>query len=121
MKKEIAEKWVAALRSGQYAQTTGTLRSADQFCCLGVLCDLYAKEKQVPWGKPAPDLRMWEFLGETDILPVAVQAWAGIDSADGYLPKEDYVLKDQDLATYNDDGMTFSEIADVIEEYRADL
>ncbi len=31
---------IAALRSGDYAQTRGTLRRADTYCCLGVACDL---------------------------------------------------------------------------------
>ena len=36
----IKTKWVAALRSGKYKQDTGRLRTADGFCCLGVLCDI---------------------------------------------------------------------------------
>lgn len=49
MKVDVAERWVAALRSGEYPQGHGALYVADDgedtgFCCLGVLCDLYAKE-----------------------------------------------------------------------------
>lgn len=40
MDKELKAKWVAALRSGEYKQTTETLRDGDGFCCLGVLLDL---------------------------------------------------------------------------------
>jgi len=36
-------KWVDALRSGKYAQTTGTLRDQHGFCCLGVACDVSGK------------------------------------------------------------------------------
>lgn len=36
MNKEWAEKWAAALRSGEYKQGTGRLRQGDRFCCLGV-------------------------------------------------------------------------------------
>ena len=44
MKPEIQAEWVAALRSGEYKQGTGVLRSeANEFCCLGVLCDLAVK------------------------------------------------------------------------------
>ena len=47
-----AQKWVDALRSGEYKQTRGALRGDDEgnepkFCCLGVACDLYAKETNV--------------------------------------------------------------------------
>lgn len=45
MKKEIADKWVAALRSGNYKQTTGMLnRNNESFCCLGVLCEIAIKD-----------------------------------------------------------------------------
>lgn len=40
MNPEVKERWVAALRSGKYRQTRGTLNEGDvSFCCLGVLCD----------------------------------------------------------------------------------
>lgn len=36
MKKDAADKWVAALRSGEYDQGIGRLRSHnDTYCCLG--------------------------------------------------------------------------------------
>lgn len=41
MKKEIADKWVAALRSGKYQQGKNVLSANENsFCCLGVLCDV---------------------------------------------------------------------------------
>lgn len=41
MNAELKAKWVAALRSGNYKQGVGTLRSdSGKFCCLGVLCDV---------------------------------------------------------------------------------
>lgn len=42
MKKKIAEKWVAALRNGNYKQTTYTYYQEEDnsYCCLGVLCEL---------------------------------------------------------------------------------
>jgi hypothetical protein len=44
MNLEIKRKWVAALRGGRYPQGHNTLRqkgpNGDQFCCLGVLCDV---------------------------------------------------------------------------------
>jgi hypothetical protein len=42
MKQNIKEQWVKALRSGKYSQGRIYLRSSsNQYCCLGVLCDLY--------------------------------------------------------------------------------
>lgn len=41
MNPEIKAKWVEALRSGRYEQTSGRLKDGDAFCCIGVLCDVY--------------------------------------------------------------------------------
>jgi hypothetical protein len=43
MKRELFNKWISALRSGNYEQGTGFLCRNDKFCCLGVLLDV-AKE-----------------------------------------------------------------------------
>jgi hypothetical protein len=42
MTQELKTKWLTALRSGEYKQGIGVLRSAesDSYCCLGVLCDI---------------------------------------------------------------------------------
>lgn len=39
MDAELKQKWIAALRSGDYAQGTHALRTpSGRMCCLGVLC-----------------------------------------------------------------------------------
>jgi hypothetical protein len=52
MNRELVEKWVAALRSGDYQQTVGKLgrdyNGERSYCCLGVLCELAAKEELIP-------------------------------------------------------------------------
>lgn len=40
MDPAVKAAWVAALRSGKYKQTSGRLRHAGGFCCLGVLCEV---------------------------------------------------------------------------------
>lgn len=37
MPKDMKEKWVAALRSGEYRQAAGALTKDGGYCCLGVL------------------------------------------------------------------------------------
>lgn len=55
MNPRIKKLWVDALRSGEYNQCTGVLKSTVQpnsFCCLGVLCDVYGKnvlKKKSKW------------------------------------------------------------------------
>ncbi len=49
MNPEVKQKWIGALRSGKYEQGTEKLRSVSGYCCLGVLCDLYAQEHNIEW------------------------------------------------------------------------
>jgi hypothetical protein len=41
---DLKERWVAALRSGDYEQGKDTLKSDNKFCCLGVLLDIHDSE-----------------------------------------------------------------------------
>lgn len=128
MKEEIRDLWVAALRSGEYAQTQKTLRntfpqSESQplpvgYCCLGVLCDLYAKETgDDRWVQIDSNWSpySWEFDGVIGTPPDIVLNWAGLDSSTGkYRSPEGDI---QHLTETNDKGATFAEIAKIIEEY----
>jgi hypothetical protein len=38
--KEVMLDWITALRSGRYQQGKGYLRSNNEYCCLGVLCEV---------------------------------------------------------------------------------
>jgi hypothetical protein len=43
VKTDVKATWVAALRSGEYSQTQGSLRYYAGYCCLGVLCEVTLK------------------------------------------------------------------------------
>ena len=47
--KEVLELWVKALESGEYKQGHQLLNKDNEFCCLGVLCDLAAKDGGQQW------------------------------------------------------------------------
>jgi hypothetical protein len=108
MKKAIKAKWLNALRGGKYKQGQGDLKYDGGHCCLGVLTDLYVKERGLRrWPSD------WAVLGE---LPEDVAKWAGLRSLD---PKCGTKLL---LSQHNDgkeadgsDGKPFTEIADLIE------
>lgn len=107
MNPEIKARWVAALRSGDYKQTTNHLRTPVGFCCLGVLCDIHAAVMGEVWD---PFNR---YLDHAEDLPVDVQAWAGLDQAE---PRVATSLNGSNvLSGMNDNGATFEQIADVIE------
>lgn len=98
--------WVAALRSGKYAQCTNDLKNEKGFCCLGVLADIAGFDFQtisIHDDQVAPPLAM-EFVGLHDST--------GTHDVDG---------DTRSLAGLNDSGSTFAEIADIIENAPSDL
>lgn len=112
MDPAVKAKWLEALRSDEYAQGTFSLRSKeDEFCCLGVLCDIAVKEGIIPEPDPGNTDYIYgrEDDAETAGLPRAVQEWSGVpllgDRGD-----------DHSLAYLNDQGKSFAFIADIIEE-----
>lgn len=110
---EVKEKWVQALRSGEYDQTTKVLRDNEGFCCLGVLTDLYLQEHDEDWklmknGYYAIQL---DVRVEYEALAERVQEWAGLASPNGTIDGGEC------LAEMNDSGhYSFEDIANVIEE-----
>lgn len=131
MDSGFKQMWVRALRSGKYEQATGALRREVGFCCLGVLCDVYDSDK---WREPIPreDLEdgsddedfKWSYADEcnnymydiTEVLPVHITRIAGLAAQNPEVP---YGIDGEmtSLASINDNGATFSEIADLIETH----
>lgn len=129
MNAAVKKQWVEALRSGKYEQGTCALRKhnfgQDQYCCLGVLCDLYTKEFPNAAGR-------WDHVVENGIVPFcrldsdgiedwqhevltpAVREWAGLNSDDPILRFADDRFC---VSTLNDDErLDFNAIANLIEE-----
>ena len=113
MNKAIKEKWVAALRSGEYQQCAGALRkehagSPDTFCCLGVLCDIVDSKG---WRSPYNTLtNKKQFV------------FNGMHSSNGLTNELRGTLsvntqEEIELVRLNDNGRDFSYIADFIEEH----
>jgi len=110
MDKRIKARWLKALRGQRYLQGTGGLRFGNSFCCLGVLCDLHAKESFLGWDYDA-DTGLYRYLGETVMLPRSVCKWAGIDTSNPL------VLKVA-LSTHNDTKkLSFERIGRLIERH----
>lgn len=117
MKKAIMEKWVAALRSGEYEQGTDFLRqSNNKFCCLGVLCNLHAQAHPKIAAKETDPTK---YLDCDEMLPREVQNWAGMDSYEGYFVDKWGNLRS--LAHLNDNGSDFNKLANIIEKYYEQL
>ena len=124
--EQARAKLVGALRSEEYKQTSGALRDADGYCCLGVACDLYRKteDPERDWvlvdAKSVPDQdkldEHWEFLNINDLLPKEVMEWLGFATRKGDLHDGRNAL-----STLNDQGEDFEFIADAIEDGKVEL
>lgn len=142
MKPEVAKKWIEALRSKKYKQGAHVLKKemksgVVRHCCLGVLCELYNQQKKKEQKTPLiskratkeqliglrnyqpKNVKIYNFGGTKTVeaiteLPYRVMRWAGMSSSDGRfgLPHQSWAT----LATINDKGYTFKQIADVIEK-----
>jgi hypothetical protein len=125
MDAEVKKIWVEALRSGDYKQTEGQLKDTFGFCCLGVLCDVYAEKvlKQEPhWIPPYEDTEekgINFFSEDAESLPWQLAKALNLDSSrkiKGPFDEESRCVQDV-LADLNDTrAWDFKQIADFIEE-----
>lgn len=121
MNKEIKTQWLAALRSGEYQQGKGSLRGKNnEFCCLGVLCDIAVKNGVIPEPRLVKGSTVYQYGGigelfETLHLPKTVQEWAELPNSNPRVESKT-LFRGGTLAYLNDQGATFEQIADLIEE-----
>jgi len=123
MNPEVKAKWVARLRSGQDKQGKTYLNRNDRKCCIGVLCEIAAEEKViervVSKSENTVGYRRGHGFMEILTLPDALLAWSGLEDNWGTFNRKDEVgnLSETSLTGLNDNGYTFDQIADYIEEY----
>jgi hypothetical protein len=121
MLKEMKERWLKALRSGEYAQTRHVLHKvtasperglSEGYCCLGVLCDLVAKDGEGEWVGADDDGDDWfkYYADEGKVAtnpPYTLLKQLDIPDSAG-----------EALISMNDsEKKSFAEIADYIEEH----
>jgi hypothetical protein len=104
MKKELKDRWVAALRSGEYRQGVNALKYSPEnaqpkYCCLGVLAELAEPSSLVTVGG------LSDFHGSVSFLRCSESDYL-------YLSKE----IQHKLSVKNDRGLDFTKIADWIEK-----
>jgi len=122
MKADIAQKWAAALLSGEYKQGRSGLKTFDvaadhtvttRHCCLGVLCDIFAKETGCG-GWNAGTFVISSTEKDSGIPPEEVQRWAGMRFRNPNVPLLT-LTGTQTLAGLNDSGnYSFEELAEII-------
>lgn len=107
MNKKIKQKWILALKSGDFKQDSSSLKSSRGYCCLGVLCELFSVENpEFQFEELDPELMEFEFkfIDNSELLPNVVSVWAELSKK-----QQSY------LANLNDTGMPFLKLADMIE------
>lgn len=138
MNKEIKERWIAALRSGEYSQSSGYLSTDEGYCCLGVLCEIALQDQVVIKTKDSSIDEHFVYTSKIDpvdrdtgVLPLAVVAWSGMPNRNPNITStkeevspnifsefgNEYNEVTATLAGFNDNGATFEQIADLIEKY----
>lgn len=104
--KELAERWLEALRGGEYRQCRNVLKEAGSYCCLGVLCELSGAGKWVGSERGDDALAYYASGWKADYYPHdAVLREAGLSHA----------LANR-LSDMNDSGESFLSIARYAEE-----
>lgn len=127
MNQEIKDKWIKALRSGEYKQGNQALCRIEQgekyYCCLGVLTDLFVKEfpdvfSIVPKIDHGVQICYYESIDEygnrhmeSSYLPNKVKDWAGLEHINPSVP----IGPGESLSQVNDSGASFEDIAAAIE------
>lgn len=132
---EALKTWTAELRSGNRVQATGTLEVVEngvkEQCCLGVACDIFADtlglhvEKIEGW---RVDAVVTSYDDETGVLPNSVRDYLGLEDSNPLIElpltpeqREQAIFDGKPIhtgiANLNDGGMSFEQIADVIDYF----
>jgi len=115
---EIIDKWVTALKSGQYQQGHYKLKYEKDgqfyYCCLGVLCEVLEIPSAVCCDDDRNGHKIYRFGIDDKVLPPQICdrlkiGPTGMNS------------ESNSLAYKNDEGSTFLEIANFIESRPNDL
>ena len=112
----LQQRWVDALRSGNYKQAhKGKLKSAQGYCCLGVACQLFAVELALTTEVETDCTR---FNGCICVVPEAVIDALGLQSGIGGPGDRGYRAGVYNLSYENDTNKkTFEQIADHVTTY----
>src|SRR4051812_48603183 len=116
-------KLVEALRSDKYNQGRSRLRHGDEYCCLGVACDISGVGK---WYPSLENSQRFVYdtakagyrTAEGYVLPDAVKDWLGWKTDANGTFREMVEGEDEDdvaLTGLNDAGVPFADIAATIE------
>ena len=121
MKKEIKDKWIKALRSGEFTQGKGFLEKKGRYCALGVLSLLSLGEGQCTWNQQG---EVGRYDNKRFTLSHNTMVWAGIGQKEERFLEPgagrlefSYKGKLTSILELNDMGLTFMALAKIIEKH----
>jgi hypothetical protein len=110
MNKELKDRWVAALRGGDYEQGDGSLCADNSgklsYCCLGVLCDIVNPHNWKHHG--CGNSSMYQFENDEESWDMPTKSFLESRGISWW--------EAETLSNMNDGGESFSVIATYIEE-----
>jgi hypothetical protein len=118
--EEAWAAWMDALRSEEFVKSTGDLRNDRGYCCLGVACEVAARNGIIEPAYYEAD-GSWSYGGEHALLPEAVARWLGLPEMDGNVFLGEMRMLEYDGITEVNDKTetTFPQIADLLERWRS--
>lgn len=117
LNREFMLELIEALESGQYKKGKRCLRTKnDEYCCLGVACDLFSKKGKGSWGAILEDIANDEMIEMYEYRSGELY-----ESHNGYPPlslRREMGFQDGDfmhrLANINDENDTFAPVVEAI-------
>ena len=120
MNKQKKKMWIEALKSGAFKQCRGYLEKDGKYCALGVLSILSLLEGQCTYNQMG---EVGKFDNRRFTLSYNTMKWANIAQLDDeFLEPEAskiqflYKKRVVTIADLNDGGLSFVELADIIEK-----
>lgn len=109
MKAELKQKWIEALRSGEYKQGRMYLRdTSDRYCCLGVLVDVSGFQ----WGTTHKHAYQYGFHSD-----LGYRNCTGLNDQQQVELGIDYDTMNKLMGMNDGQGATFTEIANWIDQH----
>lgn len=118
--KALVKKWITALRSKKYKQTTGELKNSESgYCCLGVLCEVaiengFKIKRNDPKKKPTG----YTYRGQLfdSLPPTILQTFLGLNAELGNGDLDINTLADKLVEMNDNKKWSFRSIATYIEK-----
>jgi len=111
---DIKEKWLEALRGGEYKKGKHHLLNNNEYCCLGVLCEVQNRPRNIS------KVGITKFDDDYGALSDVNPLYSTLD-AFGYFVGFNIIstnlLEHISLANLNDRVESFDEVIEVIEKY----